>query len=246
MDVGTRARPSSRGACPSRVDRRRPIPATGSTTTFWRWATQNPPEVGVHWYSNLEIALRSIVLTEVGGRIGRISCRTARQQLWTEQLWHSGRHLVADLPYTLSTMRNNHLMGDALGLQVIGRDFPDRATAKRWALIGERLFEQQAARHFRRDGSMVEDSLSYHRFVLEMLAIHALVEPHVEAHPALVASAQMLARLGALDGPVPQYGDWDEGRVLVSTQTPSGRGWLGQGRAVDRRDRRPAGLAGGA
>ena len=34
---------------------------------------------------------------------------------------------------------------------------------------------------------------------------------------AMVAAAQFLCRLGVLDGPVPQYGDWDEGRVLTST-----------------------------
>jgi hypothetical protein len=31
----------------------------------------------------------------------------------------------------------------------------------------------------------------------------------------MLAAAQFLARLGALDGEVPQYGDWDEGRILA-------------------------------
>ena len=34
------------------------------------------------------------------------------------------------------------------------------------------------------------------------------------------AAAQFLCRLGVLDGPVPQYGDWDEGGVLTSTGDP--------------------------
>jgi hypothetical protein len=184
------------------------------------WATQNPAESGIHWYSNLEIALRSLVYSEVAARLGsRLSSETSA--LLTGQLWHAGRHLVADLPYTVSTMRNNHLLGDALGLQIIGTGLAERATARCWLALGERLFAQQAGRHFHPDGSMVEDSLSYHRFVLEMLVVHALIEGHAEPHPALVPSAQMLARLGALEGPIPQYGDWDEGRVLVSTQDAS-------------------------
>jgi len=189
-------------------------------TLLRSWALENPPEQGIHWYSNLEIALRSIALTEVVTRVGeRMS--TDAIELTRVQLWHAGRHLVADLPYTLSTMRNNHLLGDALGLQVIGADFATRRSGRWWGQLGDRLFHQQAARHFHPDGSMIEDSLSYHRFVLEMLVIQSLVAGHSHPHPALVPSAQLLARLGALEGPVPQYGDWDEGRVLFSTQDPS-------------------------
>lgn len=184
------------------------------------WASQSPPESGIHWYSNLEIALRSIAFAEVADRLGTQLSSEAKDLL-NSQLWHSGRHLVADLPYTVSTMRNNHLLGDALGLEVIGAGFAARPSARRWRQMGERIFAHQAGRHFRADGSMVEDSLSYHRFVLEMLVVHALLEVQVEPHPALVPSAQMLARLGVLEGPVPQYGDWDEGRVLVSTQEPT-------------------------
>jgi hypothetical protein len=117
-------------------------------------------------------------------------------------------------------MLNNHLLGDGLGLQVLAGSLCARPLARRWSDLGERIFDSQAKRHFRADGSMVEDSLSYHRFVLEMLVVHAMLARHTEPHPAMVSSAQMLARLGALEGPVPQYGDWDEGRVLVSTQDP--------------------------
>lgn len=182
------------------------------------WASANPPEHGINWYSNLEVALRSIALTEAWSRIDRrLSRRT--EELVRAQLWHAGRHLVGDLPYTLSTMRNNHLLGDSLGLQVIGTDFGERRAARAWNRLGEGIFERQAVHHFNEDGSMLEDSLSYHRFVLEMLVIHALLHAPGEAHPALVPSARFLGRLGALDGPVPQYGDWDEGRVLTSTQS---------------------------
>jgi hypothetical protein len=34
-------------------------------------------------------------------------------------------------------------------------------------------------------------------------------------------AAQFLARLGALEGPVPQYGDWDEGRVFAAAEDPT-------------------------
>ena len=74
----------------------------------------------------------------------------------------------------------------------------------------------------RPDGSMIEDSLSYHRFVLEMLIVRSLLRGHTKLErEALLGAAQFLCRMGALDGRVPMYGDWDEGRALVSSGDPA-------------------------
>lgn len=184
------------------------------------WITQNAPEVGVHWYSNLEIALRSITWLQILALAGDQLSPELRSAMW-RHLHHSGRHLVADLPYTVSTMRNNHLLGDALGLIALGRAFGGRPGA-RWYSIGDRLFDRQVARHVRSDGSMIEDSVSYHRFVLEMLSMRVVLgEASPRVHQAMERAAQFLARLGVLEGPVPQYGDWDEGRLLAVADDPS-------------------------
>lgn len=181
------------------------------------WVDQNPPEQGVHWYSNLEIALRAInwlqVLALAGERLD-----PALRKVMARHLYNAGRHLAADLPYTMSTMRNNHLLGDALGLVALGTAFRDDRAAARWRRFGDRLMTRQLARHIRSDGSMIEDSLSYHRFVLEMLATRvALGGTPKPVGEALVSGARFLARLGVSDASVPQYGDWDEGRVLTSS-----------------------------
>jgi hypothetical protein len=138
-----------------------------------------------------------------------------------ESLYLAGRHLVVDLPYTLSTMRNNHLIGDGLGLVALGRAFQGDRAARRWVRLGDRLIAGQIARHFRSDGSSIEDSLAYNRFVLEMLAARVLLgDAPAELKEAMKASAAYLVRLGVLDGPVPQFGDWDEGRVLTVAEKP--------------------------
>ena len=113
-------------------------------------------------------------------------------------------------------MRNNHLLGDALGLLAIER-FTGRANSRLTA-IAERIFTTQLGRHMRADGSMVEDSASYHRFVLEMLVVkHLLGDRSPATVTALSGAAEHLRRMGVLDGPVPQWGDWDEGRLLASS-----------------------------
>jgi hypothetical protein len=181
------------------------------------WLDANPPEMGVHWYSNLEIALRAIAWLQILALVrGRLTPGIVDDM--ENHLFHAGRHLMADLPYTVSTMRNNHLLGDALGLIALGTTFH----RQRWVRVGERIFGTQLARHMRADGSMIEDSVSYHRFVLEMLITRVLMggaAPEVDRD--MVAAAQFLCRLGALNGSVPQYGDWDEGRVLTSTGDPA-------------------------
>jgi hypothetical protein len=185
------------------------------------WLEQCPPERGVNWYSSLELALRAIAWAQVLELVGERLDPEVRSGL-DAHLIASARHIMLELPYTVSSMKNNHLLGDGLGLVVIGQMFPRHPGASRWQRIGDALFLKQLARHMHPDGSMIEDSLSYHRFVLEMMVIRVLLGgASEEVRVALVGATQHLECLGVFDGEVPQYGDWDEGRVLADSQ-PAG------------------------
>ncbi len=107
------------------------------------WIEANPPEVGIHWYSNLEIALRSLAWLQILALAGDQLSPTLRLDMWSH-LRHAGRHLVADLPYTVSTMRNNHLLGDGLGLIALGMAFGG-ASGDRWRRIGDRILQPSTA-----------------------------------------------------------------------------------------------------
>ncbi|MBG6066715.1 heparinase II/III domain-containing protein [Micromonospora ureilytica] len=184
------------------------------------WCDECPPEQGVNWYSSLELALRAIawnqILTLVGERLPH-DVASAMDRL----LLASARHLMVELPYTVSSMRNNHMLGDALGLILLSRMYPTAPRARWWARTGERMFATQQRRHFGPDGRMIEDSVSYHRFVLEMLTVRMLLGGAPSSvRRDLRAASLHLARLGVFDGDVPQYGDWDEGRVLASSGDP--------------------------
>ncbi|MFD6754209.1 heparinase II/III domain-containing protein [Micromonospora gifhornensis] len=184
------------------------------------WHEQCPPEQGVHWHSSLELALRAISWSQVLALVGErlpVEVVTATERL----LLASARHLMIELPYTVSSMRNNHMLGDALGLILLARMFPTARHATRWARTGERMFAAQWRRHLAPDGRMIEDSLSYHRFVLEMLIVRVLLgNAPAQLRRDLHSASLHLARLGVFDGDLPQYGDWDEGRVLASSGDP--------------------------
>ncbi|OLT28522.1 hypothetical protein BJF82_03300 [Kytococcus sp. CUA-901] len=179
------------------------------------WFEATPLETSVHWYSNLEVALRCIAWAQIHALVGE---RLPEQTVSTiaQHVAMSRNHLLVDFPYTFSSMRNNHLLGDSLGLMVIERL---RGTPGSWvSRIAEVSFKDQLKRHMRPDGSMIEDSLSYHRFVLEMLAVKNLIGAGTpESDTALRTAAEHLVNLGAVQGPVPQHGDWDEGRVLADS-----------------------------
>lgn len=186
-----------------------------------RWCRECQPEQGVNWYSSLELALRAVAWNQVLRLVGDRMHGGLRAEL-DDQLVASARHIMVELPYTLSSMKNNHLLGDGLGLVALGSMFPEHPAAARWRSVGDRLMLKQLERHMLPDGSMIEDSLSYHRFVLEMFIVRVLVgDAPQQITTAMRSAAEHLVSIGALDGPVPQYGDWDEGRVLADS-APAG------------------------
>lgn len=199
-----------------------PDPAWAATLNahLHSWLHHNPLEQGVHWASNLEVALRAMNWLEVVQLAGAHLDPEVRRGM-DAHLAHSGTHLLLELPYTVSTMRNNHLIGDAVGLVVLSRAFPDLPAARRWSAAGERLLLAQLDREVRPDGSMVEDSVSYHRFVLELLCRRALLgDAPARVTAAMHRAARFLERFGVGDGPVPHHGDWDEGRALTACGDP--------------------------
>lgn len=186
-----------------------------------RWCRECRPEQGVNWYSSLELALRAIAWSQVLRLAGDQLSDDLRIKL-DNQLVASARHIMVELPYTMTSMKNNHLLGDGLGLVILGKLFLDHPGAARWRSMGDRLILKQLKRHMLPDGSMIEDSLSYHRFVLEMLIVRVLIgEAPPQVLTAMLSSADHLLSLGVLAGDVPQYGDWDEGRVLADS-APAG------------------------
>ena len=181
---------------------------------------QNPAERGVHWYSNLELSLRAYAFAQIlslaEGALGPPLCERV-----VDTLYRTGRHLLADLPYTVSTMRNNHLLGDAIGLCTVGFTFADDSFGRRCSTMGDRLIRRFLKTAQRDNGTFIEDSISYHRFVVELLSARLTLGPaSQEVGVSLRRAAEFMARLGVLDGDVPQYGDWDEGRVLMTAGDP--------------------------
>lgn len=196
------------------------------------WFDQNRPEAGIHWFSNLEIALRAVSWLQVIALVGERLRDETRSEM-SRHLYHSGRHLVWELPYTVSSMRNNHLIGDAVGLVAIGKSFPDDRKAQRWAAIGDRLLRRHVPEHVFSDGASIEDSLGYRSFVLETLAARVeLGDAPGEVTEGVERTILHLERLGVGSGPVPHFGDWDGGRAFGNSDDAPPEGSLAVAQGV--------------
>ncbi len=112
---------------------------------------------------------------------------------------------------------NNHLVVELTGLVIAARvlDTPSRHMAALERAVGEQVFG---------DGVHAEMATHYHAFVLEALALVALVErAHGTSHAwldrTIAAMAHYLAAL-ACDRGLLQQGDDDGGRIVAGFQIP--------------------------
>jgi len=182
------------------------------------WQRENPYPIGINWASTLEVAFRAL------------------SWLWV-------RHLLGDFhPDLLPALHlhgwyierflstyfspNTHLLGEGVALFAIGLLCPQIAEAPRWQKRGWRIVLKQAEKQVRPDGFHFEQSVYYHvyaydffRFARDLAAKNGLSIP-----PALDQTIEkMSAALAALtqSGRLPNFGDNDGGRVLISPAPPA-------------------------
>ena len=148
--------------------------ATGDESyaeTFWRliesWASANPPNRGAHWKCGQETSLRLMAwcfalyavadspattpgrLSQIVGMIAAQADRVSRD------------HVYAQL------QRNNHAISEGVGLRTVGLLFPELRNANEWRDQGRKILIEEADRQIADDGSYIQNSLNYHRLMLQ-------------------------------------------------------------------------------
>lgn len=188
---------------------------------FESWLLENPPNLGLHWHSAQEIAIRLMALVfawygfldladKDPKRFGRIAAVIAT---------HADR-----IPATLSYARaqnNNHLLVEAVGLYTAGLLFPEFSRAERWRYLGEKWTIESLERQVFADGGYVQHSTNYHRMALEA-GIWAARLAEVNGHPlperSLEALRRMVRHIAAITdadtGQTPNFGPNDGAQLL--------------------------------
>ncbi len=138
---------------------------------FWEYCDlflyANPPNLGPHWASAQEVALRLMALA-FASQVFAASEHTTSQRaarLAAVLGEHAGR-----IPPTLAYARaqnNNHLLTEAAGLYTAGLLLPQHPQAARWRELGWGWFNQALQAQIDEDGAYIQQSANYQRLALQ-------------------------------------------------------------------------------
>jgi hypothetical protein len=149
--------------------------------SFWQYceffSSQNPANMGPHWISAQEVALRLITLV-FASRMFQSSVHFTPERetnLVKFIITHAAR-----IPPTLIYARaqnNNHLLSEAAGLYTAGIVLPDHPQADNWRKSGLYWFDRGLQSQISPDGSYTQHSTNYHRLMLQLaLWVNLLIQ----------------------------------------------------------------------
>ncbi len=131
------------------------------------WQENNVYRLGVNWNSGQELAIRVLVwlFAFFAFRDDALFREEDFQRIVSLMYLH-GEHLEANIDYARKAVHNNHLIGEALGLYVIGIYFPGFKQSEKWKRLGRNILENDCLKQFYEDGGYCQNSHNYHRLAL--------------------------------------------------------------------------------
>lgn len=187
---------------------------------FWRYTLQfmnhNPTNLGLHWVSGQEIALRLIAL--VFGY--QVFCNSPTSQPERIKMLSSAIQAHAwRLPATLIYARaqnNNHLIAEAAGMITAAYALPAHPGSSKLLKIGRHYFHKATQEQIGPEGNYVQHSTNYHRLMLQLAAwIFALGEqlPDRSMQRLAAATRWLFALIDEQTGKVPNLGHNDGANI---------------------------------
>lgn len=184
------------------------------------WYEQNPPRFGINWTIGMEAGIRTVNILaafEFFRTSGELSDDAA--SLVLKILFAHGRFIRANLERS-RLGSSNHYLSNLIGLLAIGCAVPELRDADSWRRFAARELNREITRQIREDGVDHENSIAYHRLVLEIFALGFLLQKSAGINPPL----EYVRRLRSMfefnshylkpDGTAPMMGDSDDGRLL--------------------------------
>lgn len=208
------------------------------------WMDQNPPGMGINWFSSLEIAFRAMSWIWAFNFFGNSKCFTPtilKKSL--KFLYLHGRHIEKYLSTYYSP--NTHLTGEALGLYYLGTQLPFLNRAAHWRKLGEEILLSELDKQINEDGVYFEQTTWYQRYTADFYTHFLILKTLFDTDEDSLKSAEkietklqsiidFLMYLTRPDGTTPIIGDDDGGRMLPLTNAESDdfRGTLAVGATI--------------
>jgi len=182
------------------------------------WIEKNPPLYGINWFSGLEISLRLIswIFTLFFFRDSKeINNKHFFSKIFKVLFQHAYY-----LRYFYTKRSFNHTVGDLFGVYLFSKVFEEIKLIKKWEKKFFKKLKKQIILQIRPDGIDIEQSVNYHKFVLEFFSLFAILNPKLISKSEGILIEKMfdyLLHIIKPDSHFPLIGDVDDGKVLFLT-----------------------------
>lgn len=186
------------------------------------WISANPPGKGVNWACTMDVAIRAVNWIWAYHLISGAQAVTDDflVRLLAGLLRHA-RHIDANIEVYDRGVTTNHTLADYVGLLYLGFLLPDLEESSAWADRGWAGVLSCMRSQVTEDGVDYENSIPYHRLVLEMLLGSSVLADRVgRSFPtdygrSLERMLEFVQHYTRPDGRAPLIGDSDDGRLQI-------------------------------
>ncbi len=182
------------------------------------WIKKNPPLYGINWFSGLEISIRLIswIFTLYFFK----DSKEINNNDFFKKILNSMFQHALYLRYFYTPNSFNHTIGDLFGVYLFSKIFEEIKIFKKWESHFYKKFKRQILLQTRLDGTNIEQSLNYHRFVLEFFSLFDIINPNAlkkKEQDLIEKMYDYLLYSIKPNGTFPLIGDNDDGKVLLLT-----------------------------
>jgi hypothetical protein len=186
------------------------------------WISANRPGYGVNWACTMDVAIRAVNWLWAYHLVSDAPQVTDAfvTRLLASLLYH-GRHIARNIERYERGVTTNHTLADYVGLLYLGLLLPELTEAQDWAREGHDGVLACMRSQVTVDGVDYENSIPYHRLVLEMfVGSYVLAERNGCRFPddyrrSLERMFDFVKHYTRPDGLAPLLGDSDDGRLQI-------------------------------
>ena len=134
------------------------------------WIDKNPLNCGPNYKCSQETSIRILnwLFALNFYRKSKALTEVRWDTIITSIYWQSD-HVMKNINFSRIAVRNNHAITETLTLYLMGMMFPMMKDANTWKKKGKKWFEEEIAYQIEDDGTFIQDSMNYHRVVIQLL-----------------------------------------------------------------------------
>lgn len=190
-------------------------------TNFEKFFQENPENMGSHWVSAQEAALRLIPWI-LAVQVFADNSETTQPRLdnLLTAIWQHTYRISITLNYSRS-QNNNHFLSEALGLMIGGAVFNETPTGMHWFKSGAAYFQAGIDQQIDNEGIYSQHSANYHRLMIHLALIFKLLANRYNISltgrtnkKLSMATRWLTSQLDPVSGRLPNLGHNDGSNLL--------------------------------